>query len=376
MWINYMNNINKIMLSGLLLGCSQHALALATCTANIAVRNFVANLAPSNITVGTDVPNGAVIYRLDFRDPGTATNAFLCGPGPFSAPQILEYNSTPMPLANWTGTPFPNRVYQTSVPGIGVAVSSDLTNQALPTTAYTTTYTTAGSMYNFNIRINAVLSLIKTGTVSPGTITGATLPTVRLNLGPDATLSNAAIRVYNLSFTGSLNIVSKTCTTPDVNVAMGSYEISKYFTGIGSTTPWKDASINLLNCPVFYGYYNNTSYNTSPGSDATTVNQAVRNTLMVQLSPATPMLNANTFFINSSTSAPAATGVGIQMASGLPQQASSSSLVDFQKITTIPLTSDQGSTVQIPLSARYIQIASTATPGRADGKVVFLINYY
>lgn len=371
-----MNNINKIVLSALLLSCSQYALALATCTMNIATRNFVANLAPANITVGPDMPNGTVIYRLDFQDPGTGTGAFTCGPGAFSVPQNLEYNSTPMPLTSWSGTPFPNRVYQTSVPGIGAVVSSDLSNQALPTTAYTTAITGGGN-YSFNIRINATLSLIKIGNVSPGSISGSNLPTVRLNLGTDPTLTNTTpIRVYNLSYAGTLNIVSKTCTTPDVNVAMGSYEISQYFTGIGSATPWKDATINLLNCPVFYGYYNNTSYNTSPGSGATTVNQAVKNTLNVKLTPSTAIINPSTFAVNSSTVAPAATGVGIQMGFGeSPQQASPPIMMDFSKNITITLESNQ-SIVRVPLSARYIQTAATATPGRADGKVVFLINYY
>ncbi|MGP2541183.1 fimbrial protein [Yersinia sp. 2541 StPb PI] len=368
-----MNNINKIIILGALLSCSQYALALATCTTKITpARTFVATLSPASITVGPDMPNGTVVYRLDFRDPGTATDAFTCGAGSFNAPQTLEYTSTPT-IANWSGTPFPNRVYQTQVPGIGVVVSSDLSNQALPTVAYTTTYS-GDSFFNFNVRINAVLSLIKIGPVSPGTINGALLPRVRLNLSTDPTLTNSTpIPIYNLSFGGSLNIVSQTCTTPDVNVAMGSFEVSKYFTGIGSTTPWKDASINLTNCPVFHGYFNNSSYNTSPGSGVTTVGQPINNTLSVKLTPATAILNSsNGIFAIDSSNASAAKGVGIQLGYGAT---SSPSLLDFSKNITVSLTSSQQS-VKIPLSARYYQTASTVSPGRADGKVVFLINYY
>ncbi len=34
------------------------------------------------------------------------------------------------------------------------------------------------------------------------------------------------------------------------------------------------------------------------------------------------------------------------------------------------------SAVRIPMAARYIQQSAQVTPGRADGKAVFLINYY
>ncbi|MGP2423774.1 fimbrial protein [Yersinia sp. 2538 StPb PI] len=366
-----MNKLNKLILLSALLSCSQYALAVATCTVKPA-RNFVATLAPGNVTVGPDMPNGTVIYRLNFNDPGTATDFAVCNPGPFNVPQVLDFATKPLVLSSWSGSPFPGRVYQTSVPGIGVAIWSDLSNQALPTTAYVTKHTGTGA-FSFNVRINTVLSFIKIGNVSPGTINGSQLPTVKLDFGADPTLTGMPIRIYNLSFNGSLNIVSKTCTTPDVNVAMGSFEVSKYFTGIGSTTPWKDASINLTNCPVFHGYFNDSSYNTSPGSGSTTVGQPINNTLSVKLTPATAILNSsNGIFAIDSSNASAAKGVGIQLGYGAT---SSPSLLDFSKNITVSLTSSQQS-VKIPLSARYYQTASTVSPGRADGKVVFLINYY
>ncbi|MFC0226141.1 fimbrial protein [Serratia aquatilis] len=368
-----MNKLKKVILGSVLLSCSQYVLAAVTCTANsFTARNFVTTLAPANITVGPDIPNGTVVYRLDFKDPGTNAGAFTCGPGSFSVPQNLEYNSTPLPLSSWSGTPFPNRVYQTSVPGIGVAISSDLTNQAIPTAAFTTTYS-GTNFYSFSIRINAVLSLIKIGAVSPGTITGASLPTVRLNLGPDPSVSNSVIRVYNLSYAGSLNVVSQTCTTPDVNVPLGSFETS-IFTAVGTVTPWKDASITLNNCPRFYGYYNNSSYNTSPGSGATTVGSAVANILNVKLTPQNSIWDTVKGIMNITSGTGAASGVGIQLAwgdkSGTPQP------INWNQTYNYTPGNTTATTFKIPLSARYYQTSNTVTPGRANGNVTFTINYY
>ncbi|WP_337264247.1 MULTISPECIES: fimbrial protein [unclassified Serratia (in: enterobacteria)] len=368
-----MNKLKKIILGSVLLSCSQYVFSAATCSANsFTARDFVTTLAPANITVGPDMPNGTVIYRLDFKDPGTSASSFTCGAGAFSVPQNLEYNSTPMPLASWNGTPFPNRVYQTSVPGIGVAISSDLSNQAIPTTAFTTTYSGTG-YYSFSIRINAVLSLIKIGAVSPGTITGGSLPTVRLNLGPDPSVSNSVIRIYNLSYAGSLNIVSQTCTTPDVNVPLGSYETS-IFNAVGTATPWMDASIVLNNCPRFYGYYNNTSFNTSPGSGATTVNTAVANVLNVNLTPQNSIWDTARGIMNVTSSTGSATGVGIQLAWG--DKSASPQPMNWNQTYSYTPGNSTATTFKIPLSARYYQTSNAVTPGRADGKVTFTINYY
>ncbi len=40
------------------------------------------------------------------------------------------------------------------------------------------------------------------------------------------------------------------------------------------------------------------------------------------------------------------------------------------------LPKDGSPTIRVPLAVRYIQTASAPTPGKANGKVVFTINYY
>ncbi|PAA94960.1 fimbrial protein [Serratia fonticola] len=353
---------------GALVFFTQNAHALTSCQLPAGLpKVYNVPLAPLNITVGPDMPVGTVVYRLNFNHP--QINGFLCPPGEqFNLPQRLDYISLPMPLSSWNGTPFPGKVYNTSVPGIGVVAWSDINNQALPTVAYTTS-----NVNSFYVSINVVLSFIKIGPVTPGVITASSLPSVFLEFAPDPTLTGMPQRIYNLSYSGSINVVSQTCTTPDVNVPLGSYETST-FTSKGTVTAWRDASIELKDCPRFYGYYNNTSYNTSVGAGSTTAGTAVPNLLTAKITPQNTVWDTARGIMNVTSSTSSATGVGIQLgwgdSSGSPQP------LNFNQNFNFNPGNNALKSFKIPLSARYYQTGDTVTPGRADGKVTFTISYY
>ena len=158
---------------------------------------------------------------------------------------------------------------------------------------------------------------------------------------------------------------------------LGSYDKNTFFRGISSTTPWIDASINLTNCPIFYGFYNSTNttllmdYKTGMGSTSTSLN----NSIGVRLTPATNVIDAvnGIMGIDSSVSG-AASGVGIQIGWGSSGQTPMP--FNFAAEQTVTLPKDGSSTIRVPLAARYIQTEASTTPGKANGKVVFLINYY
>lgn len=350
-----------------------NANAITTCTLPASAPfSYTVPLAPQNITVGPDIPNGTVIYRLNFNQPHV--DGFVCDTpqgGSFSLPQRLDYTSLPMPLANWSGTPFPGKVYNTSVPGIGVVAWNDLSNQALPTVAYTTT--NVGGVFAFWVSINTVLSFIKIGPVSPGVISAASLPKVHLDFAADPSVAGPSKRIYNLSYTGSINVVSQTCSTPDVNISLGSYHVSK-FTGKGSTTPWVDSSIQLKNCPRFYGYFNDSNFNTSAGAGSTTSGTAVSNTLSVRLAPQSAVLDSARGIMALATSADAAQGIGIQLGWGETTTTPTPVNFDQTKIYTMPDSTQTD--FRLPLVARYYQTDSTVAPGKANGKLTFTINYY
>lgn len=380
--------MKKILLTSLLMGASKYALAIASCSTTVPVNNFTATLSPGDISIGPDASLGHVIYQLNFNDPGIPADTAVCGPPPFSVPQILSYSRNPLPLSNWNANPFAGRVYQTSIPGVGMAVSSDLTNQALPTTAYTTSNNSSGGVVRFGVKINAVLTFIKIGPITPGSINGSQLPTVQLDLGPSPTVSGTT-RIYNLSFAGILNITTPTCTTPDVFVPLGSYDV-KTFTGFGYTTAWRPVPITLTNCGQFNGVYNANFPVVSTGTGASTITGNGGNggnAISISFSPTAPLLSAppltNVMEVRSNNGSPAATGIGIQMGNGDPSvngqinplrfnysnsSGSSSGAYEFPRKGT-------GNSFVNVFSARYIQVSENVTPGRADGSVVFTVTY-
>jgi type 1 fimbria pilin len=191
------------------------------------------------------------------------------------------------------------------------------------------------------------------------------------------TISGLPFYYLRFSFQGKVTISAPTCTTPDVSVNLGSYEIGEHFRGLNSTTPWKDASIALTNCSTFYGFYNSTNsplildYNTLRKTSTSSLNNSVG----VRLTPITKALDAaNGVMAIDSTVSGAASGVGIQLGWGESTQAPT--LFNFSEEQSLALPKDGSPTIRIPLAARYIKTATTPTPGRANGKVVFTINYY
>lgn len=112
-------------------------------------------------------------------------------------------------------------------------------------------------------------------------------------------------------------------------------------------------------------------YNIGSGTVANSIN----NSIGVRLTPATNVIDAanGIMAIDSSVSG-AASGVGIQIASGSSSQTPTP--FNFAAEQRVTLPKDGSSTIRVPLVARYIQTESNIMPGKANGKVVFLINYY
>ena len=322
-----------------------------------------------NLTVGRDQPLGSEIYRQTFN-PFTGTNIHCVN----LTTTILERNSfssTPLPLAPWSGTPYGGRVYQSGVPGIGVAIW--FRSDTLP---YNWAMTNCASMMaNCVVDIAAgnmafVVSLIKIGDVTAGTINGANFPSIIRDLVTDNVLTTV-----RLNFSGSLNIVSRTCQTPDVNVPMGTHMLNE-FSGRNTFTQWKDFSIALNNCPAFNGFYQGAGPGWSNNGSVTGLDTRKNNVLQVRLDPTrtaiTPNLGIMSLNPSSPGEDPAATGVGLQIADshGTP--------LPLATLRTSGITprAVEGASYTIPLKARYIQTADSITAGPANATATFTINYY
>ncbi|MBL5859509.1 type 1 fimbrial protein [Serratia fonticola] len=389
-----MNNVLGLLGGVLLTAASSASWAAVTVTLNTGVQTVVVPLSPPQISAGVDVPVGTVLYQaslimkdgsMTIRWPASDVGKYLY----YTTSAFVS--NTPKPLANLTTGPYANAVYQTGIPGIGVAILSASGTPLTTTARYVEAQNLLGSELSgllnhsgaSNVR-NVVL--VKTGPLTPGTYTasGANFPTVTQGMDVSQTShTNAAatsgLPVYDwiFSFQGSITVSAQTCTTPDVAVTLGTYAIAEKFRALNSTTPWIDASVALINCPRFYGFYNSTNapllmnYNTGTGISTTSLN----NSIGVRLTPATSVVDAaNGIMAIDSTVVGAASGVGIQLGWGDSSQ--TPTLFNFAAEKTITLPKDGTSTIRVPLSARYIQTATTPTPGKANGKVTFTISYY
>ncbi|MGP2467611.1 fimbrial protein [Yersinia sp. 2540 StPb PI] len=344
---------------------SVYALTCTYITGREAI-NTTIQLQGANITVGPDMPDGTVLYRQYFKP--SFQPAINCDGGhTFTVNDVIRL--APRPLSSWNGNPYPGQIYETGVPGIGfVAWYSGTPFPRLRTQGTAPGSVTRSFAPEFDI------SLVKIGPVTPGILLGSNLLTV----GVDYNVQGVpTMPILTANFGGSINIVSRTCTTPsNINVQLGSHNINTEFKSVGSVTPWIDASIKFTDCPYFYGTKEDgrNFFYSNDGTQGTGASKA--NTITVSLTPSNPIINSTSgiMAVNSSTQMPAAQGVGIQLGSG--NNTETPVPFNFGSTPRFTPANDGTPTFKIPLSARYYQTSATVQPGRADGRLTFTINYY
>lgn len=331
--------------------------------------NRTVALIGSNITVGRDVPVGTILFKQTFTAAGLSR--ISCVPGLYDRLRNRTLSSTPLPLSSWSGQ-YAGKVYQTGVTGIGVYLWSE--GDAAPNSATSQNCGNGTGFCTENPQLGFDLLFIKTGDVSPGTIQGSSLPSLKQEWSSQGT----TLDLQNVNFIGSMNVVSRTCVTPDVNVPLGTRSVNE-FAGIGTGTPWQSFQISLNNCPAFHG-----TFPGSPSSpifdangDTSTEQGRASNVLGFRLDPVDSVIDPAEGIIGltpaPSGTLPAATGIGIQIGTGdaVPVPVPLSTIRPSGVVTT----TTEGASYVIPLKARYIQTAATMTPGPANGAVQFIIDY-
>ena len=370
---------------GLTLLYSSQASALSCKLDNsYGVMNYTMPLQSLNLTVGPDVSNGTIIYRQYFKPSrGTLINCSENNGVSYQPTINWSYSSTPNGISHWSGTPFSGKVYETGVPGVGIAIYTY--NKTVD--RYTVPFSyqpwqeekntdSASWLAQGGFEFDVVL--IKTGAITPGTVSGPQLPVVIYNFQAQ---NISPIYLGSLSFSGAINIVSRTCTTPDVVVQMGTHEISKVFyknndkENKGSYTEWKDASIKLTDCPRFYGTLNDGRNTFNSDNGASGKGKITNNILSLTLTPNTAVIDSAKGIFSVKTGEKSATGVGIQLAYG-SENTANPKFVDFSLSHDYTVPDDAVTNRSFPLIARYIQTGSEVTAGKADATVTFTINYY
>jgi len=384
------NKIKNIFSYGIalslgLLACEAHADDCDFATGQGPLEHTV-QLTTPNITVGADVPVDTVIHRQRITTAGSRTPYLSCHTTnsalPFDIEQYVHVTNTPGLVPGWGGK-YAGKLYVTSVPGIGVAVVNDdgtsaSVGQPLDFTplfkwSYPSTQFGAAPVM---IRNNFRLDFVKTGPIAGGRINGAQLPTVVLDVKGSRSVTGLPRETYREDFSGSINVIAGTCKTPDVTVPLGSYSMDKYFNGSVKTTPWKPFNITLTGCPAFYGTY--TDLSNSPGysvGGAQTPGLRGLNRFVMNISPTFGAIDALQGIIKLDGAADSARGIGIQLATG---DASDISPVPYNLNNPYETTVDSVApgTHTIPMQARYYQTESRVTPGSANSKAVFTINYH
>lgn len=385
------------MLAGLTLIMMNHncwAVVTFSLGPGLTEQRFTVPVNPPTISAGVDIPVGTVIYKasLILKDTYIESKwpaSDVGKTGNFTISTGLV--NTPFPPADLATGPYAGGVYQTGIPGIGVAVVYGNDRVITTTKRFTENQNLLGSPLSMRHTLEGenftrYVVLVKTGSITPGnySINSANFPTVEAAMDysqiPNANAAAVAglpIKYWTFNFQGNVTVSAQTCTTPDVIVDMGSHDIREKFRGINSTTPWVDASIELKNCPTFYGFYNETNspllmnFNTGSGTTTTSFN----NSIGVRLTPTTSVTDAaNGVMAIDSTLPDAASGVGIQLGWGESGQVPTA--FDFNAEKQVTLPKDGRPSLRVPLAARYIQTSQTPTPGRANGKLTFTVNYY
>ncbi|WP_158621215.1 fimbrial protein [Dyella dinghuensis] len=304
-----------------------------------------------SITAGRDVPVGTELYRSQ-AVVNTNTNINCDALSVFN----YSYASTPLPVSGYVSSTFGNQpIYQTNIPGIGVVAWAGSQSQAFPANFNSVG---AGSNYSWGTH-RFYFSLVKTASVvGSGAITASSLPTVQYRIGSN----NLLVELGSAS--GSLNVITGTCATPDINVSMGTHLTSE-LTGVGSTTSqWVPVNIQLNNCPAFFGYWSSTN---TDGATSTALIGA--NSIQYSISPSNGVANATNGVMNLSSGG--ATGMGIQLTN------TSNAPVQFNKATPSGLTLNQTSSANytINLQARYYQTGTSITAGAANATATVTLTY-
>lgn len=347
-------------------------------------------LAPMNISAGQDIPVGTVIYRGSWSSKAPSGEHMVCSGSsrnqePFSFAMNSIVENVSRPLIN-TSTMYGNSVYDSGIPGIGVVFTdgtSPITHTGMTEERRLLNMTASNNVPLGVQRTSGAtrfIELIKTGPISPGsyTLSASTLPKIRLtynNISGYTGATGLPISSNILQFDASITVNTQSCITPDVNVNLGTHDISQAFSGVGSKTGWVRAGLELTNCPTFYGFYNqsNTAQIFIGNAGGTgSIPASIANTISAQFTPNTSVVDGpNGVMGLDSTATPAATGVGIQLGWGEGNPVP----FNLSQAQAMVLPKDGRSTIPVPLYARYIQTNTAITPGKANGKVTFLINY-
>lgn len=317
----------------------------------------IANLSGS-LTVGPNVGIGVEIYRATYY--GGPQNDVTCTAGRLD--RIRQYTSLPYRASGYVHPRY-GTVYETNVPGVGVAVWFN--GRPFPDLMEDSVVPDPGVIFSYFPVQSYDVSLIKIGPISAGVVTGISLPQFEYRM----TGVNRNVLLWSGRVQGSLNIVSRTCSTSDVPIDLGTHQVSE-IPAVGSTTGWVNVPVVLRNCPGFYGRYRG---NLTTGN-VQTPNGRNNNLIRYRVDPLTAVANRtqSVMALQNDGVNLTATGIGIQMGTAAQDSVGFNTMRDAD----LALTEVNNAQYTIMLRARYYRLTGAASSGQANGAATITLEYY
>ncbi|WP_058910087.1 fimbrial protein [Entomohabitans teleogrylli] len=275
----------------------------------------------------------------------------------------------------WSGDigQYSGKIYNTGIAGVGLVVSQG--SNIFP---YSTTYSGFSEYtHQFSHSVNLEYAFIKTGPVSPGSVSSSQLPTFSVTFSATDNSGTTNIKWLDINFTGFLAVNAPTCnaTEADKVVNLGQWPASR-FAAVGNGSDWVDSSLTMICDAAFYGsggeYGQTLAYDSinliENGAPQVTANRG--NHWGIRFSSLTGEIDASRGIIAlDSSMGDNASGIGIQLSS----TADDSGIADLN--TGWAGAIDLGSNnFRVPVFARYIRTGNV-TGGSANGKVIYTISY-
>ncbi|WP_321879188.1 fimbrial protein [Paraburkholderia bannensis] len=311
---------------------------------------------PATVSVPRDAAVGSLLTAW-VQSPAV-TNYWSCNENNDNALTYMLTSLTPSGVSvSFNGT---TRVFNTNVPGIGLAIAGATWalggtqgwNRGTGTSPYITNTGYGPFTGAWSGGSQVAVALVKTaaqltvgGTVSSG-IAAYAYP---------ATSYSSGYQFTNLSVnyvTTPVQIVPLTCTTPDVNVAMGTFKTTD-FPNVGSLSPNPASfTIQILNCPA--------------GTAVSGTQAGAIHTVQYRIDPTNGTAATNVAALSGS---PSATGVGIQLFN------SAGTVFPLSTLTTLSgYNSTSGGNYSIPMTARYYR-TGTVTAGPGNTTMTLTMSY-
>ncbi len=351
---NFIRLIRQFLLASLLVVSSTGAWATSSCKANYSA--FTLSM-PASVAVARDAANGSLLTA--WVQTSQLTNYYTCTVTQSTGTGV-DFETAGIVTSTRTAYQVPYNgyslsVYPTNVPGIGIAMGGSIYINGCSWGAFTD-FSRLGAQCNSNGTVTnggqLVVALVKTGDITPGTVSGLVAQAFSWEGATSAPAGdNPAAGVINFSIT-PVAITVMTCTTPDVSVPMGTFKTTD-FPSVGSLSPNPAGfAIQLLNCP---------------GGTAVSGTQAGQiHSIQYRIDPTSGTLATNVAALSGS---PSATGVGIELFN------SSGAVFPLATSTTLSgYNSASGGSYSIPMTARYYR-TGTVTAGPANATMTLTVSY-